>query len=307
MNIPENVDMTMPITFDLWSLRSLVATAELGGVTKAAERLGRSTSAVSAQIKKLEDQVGAPLFGKAGRGLALTDTGEALLSYSRRMLELNDEAALELVGPKIEGKVRLGLQEDCGEILLPNVLRNFARSHPRVKVEARIGRNQSLLDALSKGELDFVLAWDDGRTAAYKTPVANFGVQWIGGVDAKAGSTREADPLALCVFEGACWFRSLATTALDNAGRPWRLALTSPSLAGVWAGVSAGLGITARTALGLSPSLRLLDSKEAGLPELASVALVIYRRNQEIGRAADCFATMLVEELKICARKETLL
>ncbi|RWG23752.1 MAG: LysR family transcriptional regulator, partial [Mesorhizobium sp.] len=108
-------------TFDLDVLRTFVTGMELGSFAKAAERLGRSTSAVSAQLKKLEEQAATPVFRKAGRGLALTEAGETMLGYARRLIELNDEAASAIRDVELEGWVRLGLQEDFGEAVLPEV------------------------------------------------------------------------------------------------------------------------------------------------------------------------------------------
>ncbi|RUX69498.1 LysR family transcriptional regulator, partial [Mesorhizobium sp. M7A.F.Ca.US.005.03.1.1] len=129
------------VTFDLDVLRSFVTGMELGSFAKAADRLGRSTSAVSAQLKKLEEQAATPIFRKSGRGLALTEAGETMLGYARRLIELNDEAASAIHGVELEGWVRLGLQEDFGEAVLPDVLGRFARAHPKVKIEARIARS----------------------------------------------------------------------------------------------------------------------------------------------------------------------
>ena len=147
---------------DLDALRAFVTGVELGAYARAADRLGRSTSAVSAQLKKLEDQVGIPIFRKAGRGLALTDGGETLLAYARRLLDLNDEAMNAVQGVALEGWVRLGLQEDFGEAILPRVLGRFARAHPKVRVEGRIARNAELVEKTMSGRLDLALAWDGG-------------------------------------------------------------------------------------------------------------------------------------------------
>ena len=131
-------------TFDLDVLRTLVAGVELGSFAKAADRVGRSTAAVSAQLKRLEAQAGAPVLRKSGRGMALTPAGEVLLGYARRLLELNDEAQRVLRGAELQGEVRLGLQEDFGEGLLARVLSGFSRAHPRVRVEARLARNKRI-------------------------------------------------------------------------------------------------------------------------------------------------------------------
>src|ERR1700743_3241438 len=134
------------VNFDLDVLRSFATGMELGSFAKAADRLGRSTSAISAQLKKLEGQAGTALLHKQGRGLALTAAGETMLAYARRLLDLNDEAAAALHGTDLEGWVRLGLQEDFGETLLPEVLGRFARAHPKVRIEARVVRNAELVE-----------------------------------------------------------------------------------------------------------------------------------------------------------------
>src|SRR6202012_3632185 len=121
------------IHFDLDVLRTFVAGVELGSFAKAADRLGRATSAVSAPLKKLEDQAAPPVLRKSGRGMVLTEAGETMLASARRLLELNDEAAAALHGAELEGWVRLGLQEDFGESLLADVLGRFARAHPKVR------------------------------------------------------------------------------------------------------------------------------------------------------------------------------
>jgi len=124
------------VLYDLDVLRSFSTGIALGSFARAADKLGRSTSAISAQLKKLEAQCGTPLLRKAGRGLELTEAGETLLAYAHRLLELNDEAVAAVSGSQLRGLVRLGLQEDLGEALLPAVLGRFARAHPQVRIEA---------------------------------------------------------------------------------------------------------------------------------------------------------------------------
>ncbi|WP_141715597.1 LysR family transcriptional regulator, partial [Burkholderia contaminans] len=173
--------------FDVAALRSLVAGVDLGSFAKAADRVARSSSAVSAQIRKLEEQAGTPLFVKAGRGLALTDAGDAMLRYARRMIELNDEAAAAVRGMNLDGWVRVGLQEDFGEAILPDVLGRFARAHPKVRIEARVARNADLLDRLDANQLDLALVWGDPASAALvaragidSEAIAQVPMQWVG-------------------------------------------------------------------------------------------------------------------------------
>lgn len=289
--------MIRPVTFDLDVLRSFVAGVELGSFGRAADRLGRSTSAVSAQLKKLEEQAGVPLLRKAGRGLALTDAGETMLAYARRLLELNDQASVAVRGTRLQGRVRLGLQEDFGEILLPRVLGQFARAHPQVRIEARVARNAELLERVAAGELDLALAWDHDAARPHGQRLAELPLCWIG--PAATGPARDADGvLPLVAFEAPCLFRSRATDALDRAGIAWTSAFISPSLAGLWAAVGAGLGLMVRTPLGLPAGLRVMAPGEQGLPSLPPLALSLYHAQ---GRPASVVAA-LADILRHCVR-----
>ncbi|MHC2453617.1 DNA-binding transcriptional LysR family regulator [Rhizobium leguminosarum] len=268
--------------FDLDVLRTFSTGMELGNFAKAAERLGRSTSAVSAQLKRLEEQAGTPIFRKVGRGLALTDAGETMLGYARRLLELNDEAAAAVHSVELEGWVRLGLQEDFGETLLPDVLGRFARAHPKVRIEARVVRNAELLERVTSGKLDLALAWSDGTLTAHCERIGEVPMRWIGPAEGQPGwQAASGEPLPLASLEAPCLLRSAATKALDEAGISWRLAFVSPSLGGLWAATAAGLGLTIRTPIGLPAKVRPLVPETIGLPDLPTLGLVLHRAEAE--------------------------
>ncbi|WP_416261949.1 LysR substrate-binding domain-containing protein [Gibbsiella quercinecans] len=284
------------ITFDLDDLRSYVTGIELGSFAKAADRLGRSTSAVSAHLKKLEQQVGVPILRKSGRGMVMTEAGETLLGYARRLLELNDEAITAVRGLDLQGSVRLGLQEDFGETFLPAVLGRFARAHPQVRIEARIARNGELLDSLLKGQLDLALAWDGGQASPYQHHLGQRALRWIAGQQVDIAQWLAAgEPLPLVVFDAPCLMRSAATDALDRAGIPWRIAFTSRSLSGVWAAVSAGLGITLRTGAGVPASLVCLPP--GVLPPLGDIGVVLHRADEKPAGAILRLADIIAERL----------
>ncbi|KVC21792.1 LysR family transcriptional regulator [Burkholderia pseudomultivorans] len=305
--------------FDIAALRSLVAGVDLGSFAKAADRVARSSSAVSAQIRKLEEQAGTPLFVKAGRGLALTDAGDAMLRYARRMIELNDEAAAAVRGMNLDGWVRVGLQEDFGEAILPDVLGRFARAHPKVRIEARVARNADLLDRLDANQLDLALVWGDPASATLVSragidseTVAQVPMRWVGTASGTAvtssNASDEADirttvpapgePLPLVVFDRPCRFFGAATDALDRAGVPWRVAFTTPSLAGLWAAAAAGLGLTVRSRYGLPASVRLLDAASLGLPELPSLPLILLRRASSATPTVDQLARIVTQAVR---------
>ncbi|WP_415868711.1 LysR substrate-binding domain-containing protein [Burkholderia ubonensis] len=302
--------------FDIAALRSLVAGMDLGSFAKAADRVARSSSAVSAQIRKLEEQAGTPLFVKSGRGLALTDAGDAMLRYARRMIELNDEAAAAVRGVSLDGWVRIGLQEDFGEAILPGVLGRFARAHPKVRIEARVAHNAELLERLDANQLDLALVWGDPASAAFvartgidSEEIAHVPMRWIGAAGmgaAGSGATGDGDagepsvrlpdePLPLVVFDRPCRFFGAATDALDRARVPWRVAFTTPSLAGLWAAAAAGLGLTVRSHYGLPASVRLIDAAPLGLPELPSVPLMLLRRASSATPTVDRLARIMTQ------------
>ncbi|WP_415872311.1 LysR substrate-binding domain-containing protein [Burkholderia ubonensis] len=297
--------------FDIAALRSLVAGMDLGSFAKAADRVARSSSAVSAQIRKLEEQAGTPLFVKSGRGLALTDAGDAMLRYARRMIELNDEAAAAVRGVSLDGWVRIGLQEDFGEAILPGVLGRFARAHPKVRIEARVAHNAELLERLDANQLDLALVWGDPASAAFAArtgidgeEIARVPMRWIGAAGSGAAGDGDAgepsvrmrdEPLPLVVFDRPCRFFGAATDALDRAGVPWRVAFTTPSLAGLWAAAAAGLGLTVRSHYGLPASVRLLDAAPLGLPELPSVPLMLLRRASSATPTVDRLARIMTQ------------
>ena len=285
------------IHFDLDVMRSFVTGIELGSFAKAADRLGRSTSAVSAQLKKLEDQAGTPLLRKAGRGMALTEAGEVMLGYARRLLELNDEAATAVHGVQLEGRVRLGLQEDFGENVLPEVLGRFKRAHPRLRVEVHIARNTALMESLASGRLDLALAWETEPRPPHGQHVQTLPMCWVG-TDAGQLPYEPGEPIPLVVLDAPCLMRTAAIDALDRAGLAWRIAFTSASLAGTWAAVKAGLGISVRTPLGLPNDVRTLDASVANLPALPKLGLALYRSEAEPAPVVARLAELVLQRLQ---------
>ncbi|CAM3576828.1 LysR substrate-binding domain-containing protein [Rahnella bruchi] len=274
-----------PVTFDAEALRSFVTGIELGSFVLAADRLGRSTSAVSAQLKKLEQQAGTELVQKSGRHLILTERGEVMLSYARRILTLNDEASAVLLASALKGSINLGMQEDFGEALLPALLGTFTRAHPQVQVSASITRNQQLLDGIRHNEFDLAVCWqaDDAPLFPSSVSLGRIPLRWIGPENFDLKHYQETcEPVPLLVFEAPCLMRNAATTALDKAGIPWRIAFTSRSLSGIWAAMSAGLGITVRTDFGRPQTVRILNE----LPEPGEVGISLHQGQTPPGEAA---------------------
>lgn len=281
------------ITFDLDVLRTFVTGVDLGSFARAADRLGRSTSAVSAQLKKLEDQLGMPVLRKEGRGMVTTSAGEALLGYARRLLELNDEAATAVRGAELAGSVRLGMQEDFGEHLLTEVLGRFARAHAQVSIEARVGRNAQLIEQVGAGQLDLALAWDRTGDWPYAHRLGQLPMRWLAGAHAEPPAPDRNAPLPLVMLDAPCLMRSAAIDALDRAGIAWRVVFTSTSLSGVWAAVAAGLGVTVRTSVGMPAGVRLLEPST--LPPLPHIGLSLLQSEAQLNPVAQRLREIVLE------------
>lgn len=286
--------MNLP-NLDLDVLRTLLAVIELGSLRKAADFVGRSQSAVSQQLRKLEDQIAQPLFRKQGRGLVLTEAGELAVSYGKRLIELNDEAVRAVRGTSMEGAVRFGLPGDFAETWLPVALGKFKRLHKGIRVEIAVDKNGLLLERLDRGELDMVLVMGyEKRDDA--TQIATMPMSWIGPAETSAPLLNGA-PLDLALYNAPCFFRKAGIAALDNANIPWHLAYTTSSLQSLWAGVTAGLGITIRTASGMPDTLRRLDEND-GLPPLPSVSLCLHAANRRLPPAATQLWELVAETVR---------
>lgn len=304
------------VLYDLDVLRTFCTGVELGSFARAADRLGRSTSAVSAQLKKLESQCGTPLLRKSGRGLVLTEAGETLRGYALRLLELNDRAVAAVRGSELRGLVRLGLQEDLGESVLPHVLGQFARAHPHVRIEASVARSDELRERIALGQFDLALLWDVGMNHAcvHGEHIMRLPLQWIGPASldpADAGWARglnggaqsdEALPLAM--LEAPCPLRDIVTAALDKKGLAWRHAFNSASLTAVWAATAAGLGLSVRTPFGLPAHVRPLDAQALGLPALPSMDLILGRAALDAPEPVDRLASILVDAVREHVRRQ---
>ena len=267
-----------PANLALDTLRTFVTAHDLGGRGHAGARLGRTPSAVSLQMKRLQNDVAVPLFRKDGRGVALTEAGEIVLGYARRILALNDELLDSVRGASLSGRVRVGVSQDFAEAILPGALARFTALYPLVVLEVRIEGNNMMVDALEKGELDVVLAVGqaDRPTA---TVIGETELEWIAGA---AFAPRADQPLPIAMLGPQCIFRKEAIARLEAAGRAWRIAAVSPSLAGLWASAQGGLGLTVRSPYGLPAGL-VSGPTLFGLPPLPSVPVTLHSRKETSG------------------------
>jgi DNA-binding transcriptional LysR family regulator len=262
----------------------MVVGIELGSFARAAAQLGRSQSAVSMQLKKLEEQAGQRLLRRNGRSLVPTEAGDALLAYARRIIALNDEAAASLGAQTAAASVRIGLPQDLFDDVMPDVIARFSRLRPGVHVEVRAGRNYSLEEEVRSGRLDVAVALFPAGSDTHGTHLVTLPLLWLGAKAAAKSSGEE--PIPLVLFDHPCLFRQTALQELERNGRRWRLSLTTPSLPGVWAALRAGYGISVRPAYPVPAGLRDVGPA-LGLPKLPAIELRIITANELSPAASD--------------------
>jgi DNA-binding transcriptional LysR family regulator len=257
---------------DLELLRSFVSVVDAGGFTRAAERVHRTQSAVSQQIKRLEDDLGRPLLVRTGKTVAPTEEGERLLSYARRLLSIAEEARDTLASPTNECSVRLGIPEDFAAYRLTRLLASFSKCRPGLRLDVRAGQSLNLKRDLDRGDLDLALvkrsAGDKGGIAVWPERL-----HWV---TSKAHPANvKADSVPLGFFPTGCLYRARAIHAIESAGRNWHMAYTSSSLLGIQAAVAAGVGLSVLSEISIRPDHKVLTAKNGFAPiEETEAALV---------------------------------
>lgn len=255
---------------DITTLRSFVAVADSGGVTRAAGFLHLTQSAVSMQLKRLEELLGLDLLDRSGRTIALTAAGEQLLAYARRMVALNDEVIGRLTDQAFEGEVVLGVPHDIVYPVIPRVLQQFNLAFPRVRVHLISSFTRALKDQFARGNCDLILTTETGGNAESET-LTQRPLRWIGAPDGSAWRQR---PLRLA-FGRHCTFRPRVIEALDAAGIAWEMAVETDSDRTIEATVSADLAVHTMIDGTEPPHLVQIDHGGA-LPELPVQLVNLY-------------------------------
>jgi DNA-binding transcriptional LysR family regulator len=263
-------DGDMNRTLDLSSLRSFVAVADTGGVTRAANVLNLTQSAVSMQMKRLENALDVQLLDRSARSVGLTAAGEQLLGYARRMLDLNDDAVSRLTDTVFEGIITLGVPHDIVYPYIPSVLRRFNAEFPRVKVHLISAFTRKLREQFERGECDLTLATED-MPGDKGMVLSELPLVWVG---APGGSAWRSRPLRLA-FEPNCMFRGPTHKALDDAGIEWEMVVEADSTRTIEASISADLAVN--VALQGTPGPHLEEVAHGGyLPPLPTKRINLY-------------------------------
>lgn len=264
--------LAIPPGIDPDLLRSFVLIAEGGSFTRAATAVGRTQSAVSMQIRRLEETLGQPLLLRGPRGVETTPHGAWLLERARRLLAMHDEIVATFRTPAVSGTVRLGTPDDYALRWLPGILARFAEVHPAVEVVVTCAPSNELVQRLEQDEIDLtLLSGGNERSGMIGQPLWHAGLRWIG---SQAHATHRRSPIPLATAQPACVWRRAALRALDEAGLPWRVAYTSTSQAGTLAPALAGLAVTIGLPGPLPAGLRFLGVED-GMPPLPDFAIVL--------------------------------
>lgn len=273
-------------------LRTFVAIADQGGFTRAGEIVNRTQSAVSMQMKRLEEDIlQRQLFERDGRQVRLTAEGQVLLGYARRILKLHSEVFNTLREPHMVGMVRIGTPDDYAMRFLPGILSRFAQAYPLIQVEVHCESSKQLL---LRQDLDLtIVTREPGNEIGQMLRHERF--VWA---EAQGHCPHEQSPIPLAMFNSDCFCRMWACHALDAMQKDYRVAYTSPSLAAIMAVVSAGLAVTAQLQSLITPDLRILGEAE-GLPQLPMASVMLLRNSSTQSPMTECLAEHIAEGFKL--------
>ena len=281
----------MPFHLDTITLKSFIAIAENGTFSSAAEIVGRTQSALSLQIKKLEENLDCILFDRKGKTVKLTPQGEKFLGYAKSIIQLQWEAYSNIKEPDVAGEIKLGTPEDFATHYLPSILASFRKHHPRVQLNVSCDLTLNLLKGFNKGDYDIILVKRDPQTVKIGTKFWREPLVW-----AASDHYQTENPLSLILSPQPCIYRARALSALDKVKKKWHISYTSQSLAGTLAAVKAGLGITVLPLNMLPAGVHAVRS-EIKLPELVDAEIALLKSDR-LSKAAEMLAEHIIHSLE---------
>jgi DNA-binding transcriptional LysR family regulator len=282
----------MTALIDIDQLRTFIAIAETGSFTKAAEFVHKTQSAVSMQMKRLEERLDRPIFARDGRASKLTEDGERLLDYARRIVKLNIEALAAFSTAELSGRVRLGVPDDYADRYLPEIMARFSRSYPGVELTVSCQSSSELMELIDDNHLDLAIVTNcDG-----KRPVEVFRRERLLWVSSNRHSTHLEERLPLALGRPSCVWRQSAIERLEGIRRPYHVLFTSANSGAVAAAVLSGLAVSVFPESALRPGMRVLTPAE-GFPELPSCGVGLIRNPHERPKLADALAGHIISSL----------
>ena len=269
-------------------LRTFIALAETKGFTKTGIQVNRSQSAVSMQIKRLEEEIGKKLFERIGKTVKLTAEGHILIKYAMRIVKEHDDAIRALSKPDLEGSIRFGSPEHYTVGILPKLLARFALTYPDVLVEMRCENSDVIKKAVDKGELDIGICTQisDGGQVIYHDPVV-----WAADTEF---IMQKHKTVSIAVFEDDCIFRSWAIDALEKSGISYRIVYVSRSISGLIDAVRAGFAIAPIIRSNVPPDLKIIGL-DNGLPVLPVSNIVLHKTKKVTSEIIECFSEHIIK------------
>jgi DNA-binding transcriptional LysR family regulator len=282
----------MTVLLDIDQLRTFIAIAETGSFTKAAEVVNKTQSAVSMQMKRLEERLDRPIFARDGRASKLTEDGSRLLDYARRLVKLNVETVAAFSDAALSGRVRLGVPDDYADRYLPEIMARFSRAYPGVELTVLCEPSVDLVDRIDDNDLDLAIITNCESRRIAET----FRRERLLWVSSNRHPTHLEAPLPLALGRPSCYWRRTAVEQLESVGRPYRLLYSSSNAGAVAAAVLAGLAVSVLPESGLRPGMRVLSAAE-GFPELPACHIGLIRNARAASALADALAGYVISSL----------
>jgi DNA-binding transcriptional LysR family regulator len=283
----------MAAPLDLDQLQSFCVIADCGSFTEASRRVHKTQSAVSMQIKRLEERLGKVLLSRDGRGVSLTAEGEAVYARARRMLRLNAEIVDIFSNEDLAGNIRFGVPDDYAVKLLPIILSSFQKTHPRITVDVRCLASEDLLDGMSSGRFDLIV-FTQGTSHEFGELFRTERMFWVVSPE---GQAMHQEPLPLACGTKRCYWRAGAVDALARAGIDYRIAYTSSNAMAIISAVMSDLAVGYLPESAVPPGMRVLDENELHLPRLSDAQIALMRGSHAYGGIYDALATHIISEM----------
>lgn len=277
---------------DLDQLRTFVAIAEMGSFTAAGDVVHKTQSAVSMQMRRLEERIERPIFVRDGRQSRLTEDGRRLLDYARRMIRLNDETLSAFADQGVAGTIRLGLPDDYADRLLPMILAGFSHINPCIEVAVECQSSDHTSAMIREGKLDLAIV-TSGDVGDRGDVIRREPLYWVG---ARDHDTHERDPLPLALGPETCSWRMSAIRTLDQMGRRFRLAYSSGSASAISGAVLAGLAVSVMAESSIRPNMRILGPRD-GFVDLPACNIALMRAEHATGPVHDALANHISTSL----------
>ncbi len=282
----------MTALIDVDQLRTFIAIAETGSFTKAAEVVNKTQSAVSMQMKRLEERIERPIFARDGRASKLTEDGQRLLDYARRLVKLNVETLAAFSDGQLSGRVRLGVPDDYADRYLPEIMARFSRAYPAVELSVLCEPSVDLLERIDANEIDLAIV----TNCSSKRTSETFRRERLLWVTSNRHSTHTESPIPLALGRPSCAWRRIAIEQMETIGRPFRVLYSSSNAGAVAAAVLSGFAVSVLAESGLRPGMRVLTAAD-GFPELPSCRIGLVRNPHETSALADALAEHIITSL----------